>query len=194
MRTRSIEPRFWRSSLLAELPRDFRLLWVGLQSYVDENGVGTDDYRQIAAELFALDDDPIEARSFVREGLTRFSRKSLITRYRFNGHPRFRINEWDDDQRIARPKAPLGLVPKSTREASDASQADPAHVREVLVDLGQELGWGTESELDTRRSALAIQCPNCLARPGAACTWRTSEGRFARMKHPHRSRVRAAEH
>ncbi|MFI0467445.1 hypothetical protein ACH347_25495 [Saccharopolyspora sp. 5N102] len=166
-----------------------------MQSYVDENGVGTDDYRQIAAELFALDDDPIEARSFVREGLTRFSRKSLITRYRFNGHPRFRINELDDDQRITRPNEPLNPVPESSREAGDdTGRANPVHVRKVLVDLGQKLGWGTESELDTRRSALAIQCPNCLARPGVACTWRTSEGRFACMKHPHRSRVRLAEH
>ncbi|MCI2424118.1 hypothetical protein MOQ72_42660 [Saccharopolyspora sp. K220] len=95
MRIRTIKPEFSRSQPVADLPREVRLLWVGLWSYVDDNGVGVDDngvgvddngvgvddYRRIAADLFALDDDPVEAREFVREGLATLSRASRITRY-----------------------------------------------------------------------------------------------------------------
>jgi hypothetical protein len=103
MRIRSIKPEFWRSEDIARLPKDVRLLFIGLWSYVDDNGVGVDDYRQIAADLFALDDNPVEARNFVRDGLATLSRALLITRYEDCGKPFLFITSWDKHQRVDRP-------------------------------------------------------------------------------------------
>src|SRR5687768_12953988 len=59
MRIRNIKPEFWRSVDVKSLSPEDRLLFIGLWSYVDDNGVGVDDHRQIAADLFPLEDDPL---------------------------------------------------------------------------------------------------------------------------------------
>ena len=42
MRIRSIKPEFWTSDDIADLTIEDRLLFIGLWSYVDDNGVGID--------------------------------------------------------------------------------------------------------------------------------------------------------
>ena len=103
MRIRSIKPEFWRSDDITALSREHRLLFVGLWSYVDDNGVGVDDYRAIAADLFALEDDQKEVRDFVREGLATLSRALLVARYMVDGKAYLFITSWDRHQRIDRP-------------------------------------------------------------------------------------------
>lgn len=103
MRIRSVKPEFWRSESITRLPRDVRLLFIGLWSYVDDNGVGVDDYRQIAADLFALEDDLSEVRNYVREGLATLARELLLTRYEINGKRYLHITTWDKHQRIDKP-------------------------------------------------------------------------------------------
>ena len=106
MRIRSIHPQFWRSDDIAVLRRDIRLLFIGLWSYVDDNGVGRDDYRHIAADLFALEDDQNGVRKFVREGLATLSARSLIVRYEHDGKRYLYIPSWDKWQRVDRPSKP----------------------------------------------------------------------------------------
>jgi hypothetical protein len=43
MRIRSTKPEFWRSERIASVNWDARLVLKGLESYVDDNGVGVDD-------------------------------------------------------------------------------------------------------------------------------------------------------
>lgn len=112
MRIRSIKPEFWRSDDVAELSREHRLLFIGLWSYVDDNGVGRDDHRLIAADLFPLD-DPIEAQAYVREGLATLSRGSreasrrpLIARYTADGRAFLHITSWKQHQRVDKPAQP----------------------------------------------------------------------------------------
>ena len=103
MRIRSIKPEFWRSDDITALSREHRLLFIGLWSYVDDNGVGIDDYRQIAADLFALEDDQKEVRDYVREGLATLSRGLLIARYTVDGKRYLYVTGWKKHQRIDRP-------------------------------------------------------------------------------------------
>ena len=42
MRIRTVKPEFWRSEDVSRLPVADRLLFIGLWSYVDDNGVGVD--------------------------------------------------------------------------------------------------------------------------------------------------------
>jgi hypothetical protein len=106
MRIRSIKPEFYRSDDINRLPREVRLLFIGLWSYVDDNGVGVDDHRQIAADLFPLDDDPTEVRNYVRDGLATLSRGFLITRYQVSGKRYLFVTTWDKHQRIDKPAKP----------------------------------------------------------------------------------------
>lgn len=103
MRIRSIKPEFWRSEDIKRLPREQRLLFIGLWSYVDDNGVGVDDYRQISADLFALEDDPIGTRTYVRDGLATLSAALLIARYAQAGKRYLYVLSWDKHQRVDKP-------------------------------------------------------------------------------------------
>jgi len=129
MRIRSIKPEFWRSDDITQLPRELRLLFIGLWSYVDDNGVGVDDYRQIAADLFALDEDLGEVREFIREGLARLSRGSLITRYQVGGKSYLHVTTWARHQKVDKPnkarypspsQASDQGFPRSSRDSREA--------------------------------------------------------------------------
>lgn len=105
-RIRSIKPEFWKSETIAALPIRTRLTFIGLWSYVDDNGVGIDSFKLIAAELYGLEDDPREARDNTRECLARLADARLITRYTLDGKRYIRITNWDEHQRIDRPNKP----------------------------------------------------------------------------------------
>lgn len=109
MRIRSIKPEFWRSDDIAELCRDDRLLFIGIWSYVDDNGVGRDQVPIIAADLFAQDlsIDPTETLMRVSTGLERLYNAGLIIRYKaqYKGQARnfLEVCKWAEHQRIQHP-------------------------------------------------------------------------------------------
>ncbi len=192
MRIRTIKPEFWRSPDVAELSREHRLLWIGLWSYVDDNGVGIDDHRIIAAELFALD-DPIEAREFVREGLATLSRGLRIARYALDGRSYLYVNGWDRHQRIDRPgKARYPLPPADLPpppEDETPAQQDPEppaeqefatpsrDTRETLAPGTGEQGnrgtgeQGEEARETARSTARATRIPDDFAVTDDMITW-----------------------
>src|SRR5690606_15527470 len=55
VRIRSTKPEFWRSERIAALSWDARLVLKGLESYVDDNGVGKDDISLIVTDVFPRD-------------------------------------------------------------------------------------------------------------------------------------------
>lgn len=121
MRIRSIKPEFWRSDDIASLPWDTRLLFIGMWSYVDDNGVGRDDERIITADLFALDDVLSESSVRVHDGLKRLQTAGLITRYTVSGKAFLHIANWAKHQKINRPTP--GRYPLPT--SADAEVHDP---------------------------------------------------------------------
>lgn len=131
MRIRSIKPEFYRSDDIAGLSREHRLLFIALWSYVDDNGVGIDSDRAIAADCFGLEDDPIETRNYVREGLATLSRSFLIVRYEVAGKRYLHITGWDKHQRVDKPnkarypKPPADLPPPAPEETPDQDQWEP---------------------------------------------------------------------
>lgn len=111
MRIRNIKPEFYRSEDIKKLSREDRMLFIGVWSYVDDNGVGVDDYRQIAADLFPLEDDPLEVREFVREGLQRLARGSLLSRYMIDNKAYVFVNGWAKHQKVHNPNKPRFPLP-----------------------------------------------------------------------------------
>ncbi|PKV95904.1 hypothetical protein ATK30_6837 [Amycolatopsis echigonensis] len=158
MRIRSIRPEFWRSDDINQLSREVRLLFIGLWSYVDDNGVGVDDHRQIAADLFPLDDDPREVREFVREGLATLSRVLLLTRFEHDSRSYIFIPTWDKHQKIDRPGKPRYPRPgepaaSGNVEARSEKDSNSRQDRETIATGEGEKGRrGKEKTSSNRRS------------------------------------------
>lgn len=130
MRIRSIKPEFWRSEDIAVLDWETRLLFVGLWSYVDDNGVGIDRKADIAADLFAqdLEDDAPETFARVSRGLQTLSDAGLITRYTVAGKRYLHITSWDKHQRIDKPNKPRYPLPT----------CENAEIRDILATSSRE--------------------------------------------------------
>ena len=115
-RIRSIKPEFWTSESIARLPHRARLTFIGLWSYVDDNGVGRDVERLIAAALYPLEEDPREGLAMVREDLATLSRHSRIVRYEVEGKPYLFVEGWDEHQKIDKPNK--GRYPRPDAEGA----------------------------------------------------------------------------
>lgn len=157
MRIRTVKPEFWRSDDITALTREDRLLFIGLWSYVDDNGVGVDDYRAIAADLFALEDDQKDVRDFVRDGLATLSRALLIDRYEVAGRNYIHIRTWKKHQRVDRPNKPRYPLPDETPEPPTSGDAKPSRdPRDTFATVSPS---GTEEQRNrgttTSRSAKA---------------------------------------
>ncbi|WP_206430633.1 hypothetical protein [Brevibacterium aurantiacum] len=130
MRIRSIKPEFWRSPDVSDLVIEDRLLFIGLWSYVDDNGVGQDRVSTICADLFAddLSRDPRETLARVSEGLQRLSEAGRIVRYTVEKRDYLAIDNWAKHQRIDKPNKPR--YPSPT--------CDDAQIRETLVESSRD--------------------------------------------------------
>ena len=113
MRIRSIKPEFWRSEDVAALDWYARLVFIGLWSYVDDNGVGRDDERIICADLFALDESFSESSLRAHAALNTLSNRGMITRYSVDGRRFLHITTWERHQKINRPSPPRLPLPTS---------------------------------------------------------------------------------
>lgn len=106
MRIRTIKPEFWRSEDIAALSHEDRLLFIGLWSYVDDNGVGRDLEQLIMADLYPLDDFR-RTQEVVTGGLRRLENQGLIKRFSYgDGRKYLEINAWDKHQRVSHPMKP----------------------------------------------------------------------------------------
>lgn len=128
MRIRSIRPEFWRSRDIAHLSLEDRLLFIGLWSYVDDNGVGPDEEECIIGDLFAADmfKNPRETVARVSRGLQKLSEASLIERYEVDGRRFIHIPTWKKHQRIDKPgKERYPLPDPDSRESRESVARTP---------------------------------------------------------------------
>ena len=121
MRIRSIKPEFYRSLDIAALDWDARLVFIGLWSYVDDNGVGRDVEQLITADLFPLDGDPTETLRRVSLGLDALFRRGLITRYEVDGKRYLFVTNWDRHQLVKNPNKPR--YPRPTTDYGDPTES-----------------------------------------------------------------------
>ena len=170
-RIRSIKPEFWRSESIAALPIDVRLTFIGLWNYVDDNGIGRDMERLIAAELYPLEEDTRESLARIHRALASLATASRITRYRVAGKGYLAITNWDEHQRIDRPSKPRYPQPEEAdsppltcddHEESQCAVTFPSHPREdssrarrgLVAGAGsREQGAGSEGAGKNTRSA-----------------------------------------
>jgi hypothetical protein len=123
MRIRSIRPEFWSSEDVAAMSWDTRLVFIGLWSYVDDNGVGRDIERLITTALFPLDGDLPESSRRVTGALQHLSDHGQITRYVVEGKAYLHVSSWTKHQRIE--KASQGRYPLPTCDNAEFQEPSP---------------------------------------------------------------------
>lgn len=116
-RIRTIKPGFFRSHDVTLLSYRARLTWIGLWTYVDDDGRGRDDARIIKGDLWPLEDDV--TWQDVEDDLTELSLKAHVIRYTVDGRNFLAIPKWLDHQVISRPSK------------SKFPEPTPANIREV---------------------------------------------------------------
>lgn len=128
MRIRSTRPHFWRSERIASVSWDARLVLKGLESYVDDNGVGKDDIALIVGDLFQRDmiREPSRTVARVSEAISELAAAGLLWRYTVEGTRLLYIAFWEEVQRIdkaqdgrhPRPDGTLNYKDSAIRESS----------------------------------------------------------------------------
>ena len=122
-RIRSIKPEFFTSETLAVLPISARLTFIGLWTYVDDNGVGQDNERLIMAALYPLDDDLLESLQRTREDLRSLSGAGVLQRYTVDGKRFLYVRSWTEHQKVSHPRAsryPTPLTCTDTNPPEDS--------------------------------------------------------------------------
>ena len=140
MRIRSIRPEFWSSEDIAAMDWHTRLVYIGLWSYVDDNGVGRDLERLIVSALFPLDEDLSESSLRVHGALKHLEAAGNITRYTVRGKPYLHITAWDKHQKINRPTGSRFPLPT----CEDAEFAPVLNEPSVSPHANAPLGEGEE--------------------------------------------------
>ena len=105
MRIRSTKPEFWRSTRIASVSWDARLVLKGLESYVDDNGVGKDDLALIIGDLFSRDliREPSRTLARVSEAISDLHEAGLLWRYSVENTDLLYLAFWESFQRIDKP-------------------------------------------------------------------------------------------
>jgi hypothetical protein len=150
-RIRSIKPEFFTSEIVASLALSARLTFIGLWTYVDDNGVGLDNERLIIAAVWPLEEDVAETAYRTREDLRSLTGACLVTRYG-DGRRRFiHISSWTEHQKVSHPRKPRYPLPTepgvtcANHDPPEPSGATPENLRSRSA-LSREQGAGSREQ------------------------------------------------
>lgn len=113
-----------------------RLTFIALWSYVDDNGVGKDTPKLIAAELYPLEDDPRETLAHVSVSLDELAAHFRIARYVVKGKRWLYVNNWTEHQKIDHPNKARYPMPDEADEPLTCTDTDP---RETLAQPARDV-------------------------------------------------------
>lgn len=139
MRIRSTKPEFWKSRRVASVSWDARLVLKGLESYVDDNGVGVDDIELIVTDVFPRDmfANPRETVARVSEAISELHKAGLLHRYSTKTDRLLYISFWESIQRIDKPGKGRNPRPDGTFDYKESN------IRESVASPPVTLAPGT---------------------------------------------------
>ncbi|SEI45305.1 hypothetical protein SAMN04487917_101372 [Arthrobacter sp. yr096] len=150
MRIRSTKPEFWKSRRIANVSWDARLVLKGLESYVDDNGVGVDDIELIVTDVFPRDmfANPRETIARVSEAITELFHAGLVHRYEAAGDKLLYISWWESIQRIDKPGKGRKPRPDGTMDykQSEIRESVARPPDSVAPGTGEQRNRGTEEQ------------------------------------------------
>ena len=166
MRIRGTKPEFWKSKRIASVSWEDRLLLKGLESYVDDNGVGVDDVELIVTDVFPRDmfASPRETIARVSEGISRLHQAGLVWRYTHEEDHLLYISFWEDIQRIDKPGKGRNPRPDGTWDYKESS------IRESVASPPETVapGTGEQGNRGTGEQPSSSAKPPAVAEPPRA--------------------------
>ena len=152
-RIRSIKPEFFTSETIAALPLSARLTFIGLWTYVDDNGVGVYNELLVTAAIWPLERDNLETLSRTREDVASLSRAGLVTLYSDSRKTYLYVTSWDEHQKVDHPRKPryprpceVPYINAVTSEDEDVDQTLSIDSRETRESLDPEQGSGIRDQ------------------------------------------------
>jgi hypothetical protein len=152
MRIRGTKPEFWKSRRISSVSWDARLVLKGLESYVDDNGVGVDDIELIVTDVFPRDmfASPRETVARVSEAISELFHAGLVHRYEARGDQLLYIAFWESAQRIDKPgkgrnPRPDGTFEYKESEIRESVASPPVTLAPVTEEQGNR-GTGEKSK------------------------------------------------
>lgn len=152
-RIRTIKPAFFRSQPIADLPLTARITFIGLWTYVDDEGRGIDDPRLVKGDLWPLDEKHTAKR--VDADLDALASLGLVTRYEVAGRRYLQVVGFKEHQRINRPQPSL-LPPPAF---SDPSVNGRGTRTEHSPPEGKGIGREEEVEVEGNASSSETDSP-----------------------------------
>ena len=152
MRIRGTKPEFWKSRRIASVSWDARLVLKGLESYVDDNGVGVDDIELIVTDVFPRDmfASPRETVARVSEAISELFQAGLVHRYEARGDQLLYIAFWESAQRIDKPGKGRNPRPDGTFEYKESeireSVASPPVTLAPVTEEQRNRGTGEQGK------------------------------------------------
>lgn len=98
-RIRTIKPEFWTDEKVVDLPYEFRLLFIGVWNFADDQGFNDNSPKRIKMQVFPGDDVDVS------RGLARLLELSLLDRLDLTDGSGsvLHVRNWDKHQRISNP-------------------------------------------------------------------------------------------
>ena len=145
-RIRSVKPEFWTSEQTMSMSRDARLLFVGMWTFCDDNGIHPASALSLKAEV--LPGDVLtadEVMTFVDEMIE----QGLVEEYEVDGRLFWRVTGWHRHQRIDQPtfRHPKGDALGDAPSPSDTGDASGDRVTKIQ---GKRLG-GKQRQIVLRK-------------------------------------------
>jgi len=165
-RKRMIDPGIWRSEQVNTLPRDARLLFIGMFSNADDAGRLHGSARFLKATIFPYDDDVTSA--VVGSWRDEVIRSGLVVLYTNGGHEYLYLPTWRRHQRIDRPSE--SVLPSPEDSTSDLSIVgdDSTNARRGLDEDSPPIEYKVNEDKTTQGNSreVKVDAPDGASTPG----------------------------
>lgn len=153
-RIRTIKPEFWTSEQVADCSPNTRLLFIGMWSFCDDNGIHPASLKRIKMEVFPSDSiSESELKTAIQELIS----SRLLSEYDVAGKRYWHVTGWHNHQRIDRPtyKFPMPSVVEKLEGVPIIDEQSPIIQRELTEQSTTE--WkGKEAILSGKPNAAVI--------------------------------------
>lgn len=153
-RIRTIKPELWQSPEVMNLSHSARLLFLGLITQADDEGIGSADPRKLKAVIFGGDDITL---ADLATWLEEIAGQRLAVLYEVDGFGRlYLLPSWSDHQKVPKPTPtryayPVdNLLPERYRNATGALPGDRKDRKDRKE--GSERATGTRRAPEARAS------------------------------------------
>ena len=159
---RTIKPEFWEDEKIASLPRECRLLFIGLLNFCDDGGVIKSNPLFIKSRVFPLDDDV--SKTTIKGWMSKLEAAGIVSNISYKGESFYHIRKFTThqvvDKRWARYSIPIDdLKPLLELNHSESQEDTVSSTRVHAAGNGNGNGREMEMEGDVGGGAVAPPPP-----------------------------------